>query len=634
MKWLALIPVLFLVPAYNANAVRVAMIKTKYFFPLAILFLISFIVFPPQTAEAYSSSNILFDAQLTTTDTTATTSYENINGMASGSVLVGGTGSLIIIQTTVTFDSDSADSGCWVGIHVDGLMVAEAKGGVDANANEPASVHVAWAETGLSTGNHDFDIRFKEESGSFAGCIIDVDTTRSVQVIEFLSTDITFSIRANDTSTSSDTSATTSFTVVDNLTETFTTVSGAVYLILASVSMQGASGSADVSCEFGVFIGVTPTERYTAKGWSDAVSEGGNAGLWWWEDSLGASSQTFEIQWKEEQVECETRTDTQRHMQVIEFSGTGVPSILSEQRAVSSQTFNSSYQNMTSMDVTPTIAGTDSLVFASATAQAGTSSSDNGCRAQLRTGGVARVSGEQYADATDEEGSTTLVHVEVGVSGSRNYDLQARNGNQGTCVGANSPTPTPQNSIQVVEFVPAGGAPVVNIDLYDVYESESTTLGSGIAMCTAVDADTAGQNCDADLLVGHTYRFEFEVDETAGNDFTPSSFDLDVAVNDFDVLGDVDFVAVGNYVLNSGCEDHTDWTESYVGGTDVRATAGTTTNCVINSGSDTSDEFWVIIRIHSSAGGGTNPALTFTVTDGTVSDTCTSQTFRVINILE
>jgi hypothetical protein len=121
-----------------------------------------------------------------------------------------------------------------------------------------------------------------------------------------------------------------------------------------------------------------------------------------------------------------------------------------------------------------------------------------------------------------------------------------------------------------------------NITSYDLYESESTTLGSGVAVCTGVDADTA-QTCGGQLTVGHTYRIELLVEETGGADFTATSFDLDVAVGDFDVIGDSDFVAVSNYILNSGCEDHTDWTESYVGGTDVRATAGTTTNWLINS---------------------------------------------------
>jgi len=172
-----------------------------------------------------------------------------------------------------------------------------------------------------------------------------------------------------------------------------------------------------------------------------------------------------------------------------------------------------------------------------------------------------------------------------------------------------------------------------NVTSYDLYESESTTLGSGIAICTGVDADTA-QTCGGQLTVGHTYRIEILVEETAGADFTATSFDLDLAVGDFDVLGDSDFVGVSNYILNSGCEDHTDWTESYVGGTDVRATAGTTTNCVINSGADANDEFWIVFRIHSSAGGAVNPQMTFTITDGSTPDTSASQTFNVINILE
>ncbi len=179
-------------------------------------------------------------------------------------------------------------------------------------------------------------------------------------------------------------------------------------------------------------------------------------------------------------------------------------------------------------------------------------------------------------------------------------------------------------------------APIINIDIYDVYEidvTQQTTLGTGFPICVGVDADTA-QTCVGTLYSGRIYRIEIEVDETAGNPFTPTSFDIDVSVGDFDVLGDADFVAIGNYVFDSGCEDHADWTESYVGGTDIRSTAGTTTNCVIQSGADGTDEFWIIFRIHSSAGATTDPTLTFTVTDGTVTDTSALQTFRVSNILE
>ena len=162
----------------------------------------------------------------------------------------------------------------------------------------------------------------------------------------------------------------------------------------------------------------------------------------------------------------------------------------------------------------------------------------------------------------------------------------------------------------------AGASPVYQINNLDVYESESTTLNAGNAICTAVTA-----TCANHLIVGHTYRFEVNVSETAGSAGTPTTLDIDASVGDYDLLGNL----VTSQMINSGCSTNTNWTESIVS-TDARATSGT--GCTINS---SAADFWIIIRIDSAAGSGASPTATFTIDDGAVSDTSGTITFTVDN---
>ena len=170
-------------------------------------------------------------------------------------------------------------------------------------------------------------------------------------------------------------------------------------------------------------------------------------------------------------------------------------------------------------------------------------------------------------------------------------------------------------------YIAAGGPPVYVVDLLDVYESESTTLGSGNVVCLDVDLES-GSSCNGHLIVGHTYRFEIEVSETGGNAGSPTTIDIDASIGDYDVLGNL----VTAQIINSGCSTNTDWSESIVS-TDARGTSGTT--CEINS---STAEWWIIIRIDSAAGSGAQPTATFTISDGSVSDVSTTTTFTVDNI--
>jgi len=173
------------------------------------------------------------------------------------------------------------------------------------------------------------------------------------------------------------------------------------------------------------------------------------------------------------------------------------------------------------------------------------------------------------------------------------------------------------NDVSTTTTFTVNTSPNYIVDLLDVFESSSTTLESGTPICLDVDLEIAA-SCPAALNAGSTYRFEVEVDNTGEQAGSPTSFDLDAMIAINDVLGSI---PVGN-ILNSGCSTNTNWAESIVGGTDARASSGTTCSIAIAG----TAEFWIIITLDGDANDGTG---TFTVTDGTITDTSTTTTFTV-----
>ncbi len=170
---------------------------------------------------------------------------------------------------------------------------------------------------------------------------------------------------------------------------------------------------------------------------------------------------------------------------------------------------------------------------------------------------------------------------------------------------------------------PAG--PTYSVDTLAVYQSESTTLGSGTAICTALDISTGTPDCSGVLNYGFPYRFEVTV-SNSGSAASPTSLEIDSSVGSGDVFGTI----VAGEVLDSGCSTNTDWTESIAGGTDVRAASGTT--CSIAGGGGTA-VFWIVVKVQAGTGGlGTSPASTFTIDGGGDTNTSVSTTFNSDNL--
>lgn len=165
--------------------------------------------------------------------------------------------------------------------------------------------------------------------------------------------------------------------------------------------------------------------------------------------------------------------------------------------------------------------------------------------------------------------------------------------------------------------------PNYTLDAMNVYESQSTTLASGTAICTTVDLESAS-SCGRTIEVGHIYRIEIIVRNDGSGSGSPNIIEMNSAVGSSDVLGNISAGAYG--FIASGCSTNTDWTESIQASTDLRGTAGTACS-IAGSGSAT---YWMIVLVKASAASGTS---TFTVDDGSRSDVSTTTTFNVNNIV-
>jgi len=166
----------------------------------------------------------------------------------------------------------------------------------------------------------------------------------------------------------------------------------------------------------------------------------------------------------------------------------------------------------------------------------------------------------------------------------------------------------------------SAGAPIYVVDLLDVYQSSSSTLGSGTSVCLDIDLEIA-DTCDGDLTQGVDYRFEVEVDNTGSASGTPTDFDYLDLVAASDVFGTL----VVGQVIDYGCGTNTDWTSLSIATGDVLTAVGGGTACTISAAGNI--EYWVVLTLDTDADDGTG---TFFVDDGSVNDASTTTTFTVL----
>lgn len=255
---------------------------------------------------------ILIESKSTTGE-----SYPNtdtpISGMR-GSPKIDSTDSLVFTTGTVTFEDDSSNiASCVLGIFIDNTLQAEQMTFIQDD-NEASSVGIMWAETGLSSGSHTFELQARE---SIAGCETDTAMQRHMQVVDYTSGSPT--IVAEETSNALQL-MTGAYALINNLEDTVT-IDGPGSVILFTTTVTFDAEAADAEGDVGLFIdGNLVAEGRT---FIDANNnEAGHVNLHWWATGLSAGDHDFEVRGKEGQAEAETDTQTQHHMQVVEFTCT------------------------------------------------------------------------------------------------------------------------------------------------------------------------------------------------------------------------------------------------------------------------------------------------------------------------
>ena len=399
------------------------------------------------TGSGSSVPEILGEVTSQSADAPATGSYTPLNDM-NLTATVAGTGSFILFQGMASFDTDDADSSCVLGLFIDGSMVAEGKDYVDTAGTEEGSVSLAWWETGLAAGEHTFELRWKEDQ---VGCIASTDAERSMQVIEFESSDVATEILSEIVLTSADTANVDTYGVMEGMTAS-PTIAGpsSVVMFTSTATIQGS----DAAAEIALFIdGAMVAEGATG---SDASNEEGEVTLTWWETGLSAGAHTFEVQWKDSRLGTPIiATDTQRHMQVVEFTGANAPTILSEITSTSvDDTATDTYAVVNDMTASPTIAGTGSLVITTGALTFNAHASDSSASGAIFIDTVLVAEQENFVDDnTQEPGFIGLMWADTGLSaGSHTFDLRFHEAGQAGIIMDTGV----QRHLQVVEFAPAG----------------------------------------------------------------------------------------------------------------------------------------------------------------------------------
>jgi archaellum component FlaF (FlaF/FlaG flagellin family) len=242
------------------------------------------------------------------------TSYQPVGGMR-GSPDIDGPDSILFTTGTVSFEDDASNNAsCYLGIFIDNTLQAEQRTYVQDD-NEGSSVGLMWTETGLSSGSHTFELQARELD--VVGCETDTAIERHMQVVDFTSGNPT--ILAEEVSNVLQ-QMEVGYLPINNLFDTVT-IDGPGSVVLFTATVTFDAFTADAEGDAALFIdGNMVAEGRT---FIDATNdEPGHVNLHWWATGLSAGNHLFEVMGKEGQNQAETDTETQHHMQVVEFTCT------------------------------------------------------------------------------------------------------------------------------------------------------------------------------------------------------------------------------------------------------------------------------------------------------------------------
>lgn len=244
------------------------------------------------------------------------TSYQPVGGMR-GSPDIDGPDSILFTTGTVSFEDDESDNAsCYLGIFIDNTLQAEQRTYVQDD-NEGSSVGLMWAETGLSSGSHTFELQARELD--VVGCETDTAIERHMQVVDFTSGNPTILEELITNAPQTFGGGYAEIVGLNPIADLPIDGPGSVVLFTATVTFD--SDSPDTEGDAALFI----DDNMVAEGRTfidETLDEPGHVNLHWWATGLSAGDHEFDVRAKEGQGGAIIDTETQSHMQVVEFTCT------------------------------------------------------------------------------------------------------------------------------------------------------------------------------------------------------------------------------------------------------------------------------------------------------------------------
>lgn len=373
---------------------------------------------------------ILDTTQLTSTSGDITATYSNITGM-NKNLAVAGTSSVILFTAQITIDG-GADAETDVALFIDGTKVCEGRCFVDQDIQELGMVQLAWWDTGLSTGNHDFDVRARD--GGQTGGLIYVGEIRTSQVIEFTSADAPTILEETSGLTSSQ-AGTASYVDITGMTFSTSITGGSTSLIVVSGTVSFA-GSTDQSGFLGLEI--EGTIEAEGKVYGDAANEGQSVGYMFAKKAMTNGTRTFDFRMKNGQGTTNLDVDVERHMQIVEFTNTpSLDQVIGNRTADTTAT--ASFTRLNDMVVSKTSVVSSTAFLVCSNQSFDSDSSDAACFASIRIDGTDEAIASSASDGgTIEPGNIGLTFMKTGLSGSIDFEtmFKERTGSWTGCIAA------------------------------------------------------------------------------------------------------------------------------------------------------------------------------------------------------
>ena len=371
------------------------------------------------------------------TSDTATTSFAVLDEMTV-TFTPASSGSVILLLFAMTAEDGATDTILEFDFWEGGTKITGSPTGLAFidNVDEIHGTVMMHAVTGY-TGSKTFAVAWREEFGVGA---TDTSRPRTFKVIELLAAEATL---LTDVSVTSTAALVTPAAVITDMTDTKTTASGAMHLMIGNFFPDGASPSRAI-LQFGIDSTI---EGPAAATWLQSSGLFQSTSMAWMRTGLSAASHTF--QWYGDEITGAVSADTgfNRTLQVVEITANAT--VLSDLSPTSASTSDTAFATMTGMSASVTPNNSSSILLLLGTASS-TGGADQSADLNWSVGGTQQgVRLSWFADGNNQIPGVTVPEVATGVSGSTAFALEwaDRNGKPSISVDTSY-----DRSFQVIDF--------------------------------------------------------------------------------------------------------------------------------------------------------------------------------------